>query len=81
MIYFVSVPLDGSDVFIKLSAATGQLSRNCPPRMRDQWHNTEAAKKTPEPYLTSCEYRWWGWASSEPDAILQAREAAEAATQ
>ena len=76
MIYFVSVPLNGSDVFIKPSAATAQLSRSCPARLRDQWHNTDADKKTPESYLTStkCEYRWWGWASSEADAIMRARE-------
>ncbi len=79
MIYYVSVPADGSDVFIKPSAATAPLPRSAPPSLRDSWSNTELEKKTPSPYLATSEYRWWGWASSHEDAIMQARAAAQTA--
>jgi len=79
MIYYVSVPADGSEVFIKPSAAGAPLSRSAPPMLRDGWDRTELAKKTPEPYLALTEYRWWGWASSPEDAIRQAREGAQRA--
>lgn len=79
MIYYVSVPADGTDVFIKPSAAGAPLSKQAPAALRDGWANTELAKKVPSPYLATSEYRWWGWASSPADAIMQAREAARTA--
>jgi hypothetical protein len=79
MIYYVSVPADGTDVFIKPSAAGAPLSRQSPAALRDGWANTELEKKVPSPYLATSEYRWWGWASSPEDAIRQAREEAQRA--
>lgn len=78
MIYYVAIPYAGAsitsaDPFVKPSACDAPLSKDAPAVLRNEWARTPMSKKQPEPYVSSTEYRWWGWASSADDAVRQAR--------